>query len=148
MVAALVLEAATGVAVCDSDPLKLHYSWCLAAVGVAPITRFEHELTAVRRMFTQRRLGFADVVLLSIPDPQQLLRQRIGDPSRRRRHFDVHACLAAPLAEWYAALDRLDPGRVIDGFPVALDSARLPPSRSDRHDRDLLDSVIDELSAL
>ena len=67
---ALALEAATGVAVCDSDPLKLHYSWCLAAVGVAPITRFEHELMAVRRMFTQRRLGFADVVLLSIPDPR------------------------------------------------------------------------------
>lgn len=145
---ALTLEAATGIAVCDSDPLKLHYSWCLAAVGAAPITRFEHELTAVRRMFTQRRLGFADVVLLSIPDPQQLLQQRRGDPSRRRRHFDLHARLAAPLAEWYGALERLDPGHVIDRFPVELDSATLPPSRSDRHNRDLLDSVIDELPAL
>lgn len=145
---ALALEAATGVAVCDSDPLKLHYSWCLAAVGAAPVTRFEHELTAVRRMFTQRRLGFADVVLLSIPDPQQLLRQRIGDPSRRRGHFDLHARLAAPLAEWYAAVDRLDPGRVIDRFPVELDTVVLPPSRSNRHDRDLLDSVIGELPAL
>ncbi|WP_009475332.1 hypothetical protein [Rhodococcus sp. JVH1] len=123
-------------------------TWCLAAVGAAPITRFEHELTAVRPMFTQRRLGFADVVLLSIPDPQQPLRQRIGDPSRRRRHFDLHGRLAAPLAEWYAALDRLDPGRVIDRFPLELDTAMLPPSRSNRHDRDLLDSLIDELPAL
>jgi len=51
---ALTLEGATGVAVCDSDPLKLHYSWCLAAVGAEPVTRFEHELAAV---FAQRRLG-------------------------------------------------------------------------------------------
>ncbi|WP_257015987.1 hypothetical protein [Rhodococcus sp. ACS1] len=51
------MEDATGVAVCDSDPLKLHYSWCLAAVGAEPVTRFEHELAAVRQMFAQRRLG-------------------------------------------------------------------------------------------
>ncbi|MDF2895322.1 MAG: hypothetical protein K0Q46_2108, partial [Rhodococcus erythropolis] len=25
------LESRTGIALCDSDPLKLHYSWCLAA---------------------------------------------------------------------------------------------------------------------
>ncbi|MFE5704347.1 hypothetical protein [Rhodococcus koreensis] len=145
---ALALEGATGVALCDSDPLKLHYSWCLAAVGAAPVTRFEHELAAVRRMFTQRRLGFADVVLLSIPNPQQLLRQRTTDSTRRRRHFDLHARLAEPLAEWYWVVDRLDPGRVLGGFPLELDTARLPPSRSDRHDGDLLDSVIDELPAL
>ncbi|WP_148228381.1 hypothetical protein [Rhodococcus jostii] len=60
----------------------------------------------------------------------------------------MHGRLAAPLAEWYAALDRLDPGRVIDRFPLELDTAMLPPSRSNRHDRDLLDSLIDELPAL
>jgi len=145
---ALALEDATGVAVCDSDPLKLHYSWCLAAVGAAPITRFERELAAVRKMFTGRHLGFADVVLLSVPDPQQLVLQRAGDPSRRRRHFDLHARLAEPLAEWYGALDRLDPGRVVDGFPPKLDDARLPPLRPDRHDRDLLDTLVDELPEL
>jgi len=45
---ALTLEGTTGVAVCDSDPLKLHYSWCLAAVGAEPVTRFEHKFAAVR----------------------------------------------------------------------------------------------------
>ncbi|MFF2110268.1 hypothetical protein [Rhodococcus koreensis] len=110
--------------------------------------RFEHELAAARQKFTQLRLGIADVVLLSIPNPQQLLRQRAPDPARRRRHFDLHARLAAALAEWYRAVDRLDPGRVLDGFPLELDTAVLPPSRSNRHDRDLLDSLIDELPAL
>lgn len=57
---ALALEDASSDAICDSDPLKLHYSWCLAAVGVEPITRFEHEFAAVRQMFAQRRLGFAN----------------------------------------------------------------------------------------
>ncbi|MFF2082539.1 hypothetical protein ACFVVM_02130 [Nocardia sp. NPDC058176] len=142
---ALELEDATGVAVCDSDPLKLHYSWCLAAVGAAPLSRFEHELDAVRSAFAQRCLGFPDVVLLSIPDPPQLIAQRLGDPTRRRRHFDLHARLSEPLAEWYAALERLDSGRVIDGFPSALDLETLAPPRPDRYDLDRLDSLVDEL---
>jgi len=145
---ALTLEDAGGVAVCDSDPLKLHYSWCLAAVGAAPVTRFEHELAAVRQMFTERRLGFADVVLLSIPDPQQLATQRNGDHTRRRGHFDLHARLSEPLAEWYAVLDRLDPGRVVDGFPSELGVAMLAPPRPDRHDTELLEVLVDELPTL
>ncbi|MFE3542779.1 hypothetical protein ACFXK0_07395 [Nocardia sp. NPDC059177] len=142
------LEEQIGVAVCDSDPLKLHYSWCLAAVGAGPVVRFERELAAVRQAFTQRRLGFADVVLLSIPEPQQLAAQRAGDPTRRRRHFELHAQLAEPLRQWYSALGRLDPGRVVDGFPTELGDAIPEAPRTDRCDRDLLDSLVDELPAL
>ncbi|MFE7421789.1 hypothetical protein [Rhodococcus sp. NPDC057529] len=93
---ALTLEDATGMAVCDSDPLKLHYSWCLAAVGAAPITRFEHELAAACQMFARRRLGFADVVLLSIPDTQQLVAQRDGDRTRRR----ISTCMSDSPIRW------------------------------------------------
>ncbi|MFD6395369.1 hypothetical protein [Nocardia sp. NPDC060249] len=145
---ALKLEDSTGAAVCDSDPLKLHYSWCLAAVGAAPFARFEHELAAVRGAFAQNRLGFPDVVLLSIPDARQLAAQRIGDQTRRRRHFDLHARLSEPLAEWYAAVERLDRGRVVDGFPSALDLDAVAIPRPDRHDMDLLDALVDELPPL
>lgn len=141
-------EEATGISICDSDPLKLHYSWCLAAVGAAPIARFEHELAAVRERFQQRRLGFTDVVLLSIPDRRQLAAQRAGDPTRRRRHFDLHARLSDPLAEWYATLDRLDTGRVVDGFPASLAMKDLPSPRPDRHSLDLLDSLVATLPEL
>ncbi|WP_349306977.1 hypothetical protein [Rhodococcus sp. USK13] len=116
--------------------------------GAAPAARLEHELAAVRRGFAQRRLGFADVVLLSIPEPRQLLRQRIGDRTRRRRHFDLHARLAEPLAEWYGAVERLDPGRVLQGFPVSLDSVTLPAPRPDRHDLSLLEDLVHELPRL
>ena len=132
---------------CDSDPLKLHYSWRLAAVRAAPVSRFEHELVAVRQMFAQR-LGFPDAVLLSIPDAQQLVTQRNRDRTRRRGHLDLHARLAEPLAEWYAALDRLDPGRVVDGLPSELDIATLAPPRPNRHDRQLLEGLLDELPTL
>ena len=49
---ALELERGNGVAVCDSDPLKLHYSWCLAAIGVAPWERFQLELQRCRAALT------------------------------------------------------------------------------------------------
>ena len=142
------LEARTGIALCDSDPLKLHYSWCLAAVGAAPRERFEYELAAVETAFEHLELGFADLTVISIPSPGQLLLQREGDPSRRRRHFELHAALAEPLTHWYSAVNRVDPGRVVWRFPTQLDLSRCPPPRSDRSDPGLLRAMINELPPL
>lgn len=142
------LESRTGTALCDSDPLKLHYSWCLAAVGAAPRERFEHELLAVESAFAQLKLGFADLTVISIPSPGQLLLQRKGDPSRRRRHFELHATLSEPLTEWYSAVERVDPGRVVWHFPAQLDVSQCPPTRPHRSDMSLLRAVIGELPPL
>ena len=38
------LERADGVAFCDTDPLKLHYAWGMAALGLAPRAQFDREL--------------------------------------------------------------------------------------------------------
>jgi hypothetical protein len=95
---ARAVEAATGLAVCDSDPLKLHYSWCLSRIGVAPRAQWEHEYAAARTAFAAHRLGLADVVLLSIPPLEVLRQRRDGDPTRRRRQFDLHVRLGAPYA--------------------------------------------------
>ncbi|MDI9900844.1 hypothetical protein QM716_13385 [Rhodococcus sp. IEGM 1409] len=142
------LASRTGIALCDSDPLKLHYSWCLAAVGAAPRERFEHELLAVESAFAQLTLGFTDLTVISIPSPEQLLLQREQDHSRRRRHFELHAALAEPLTHWYSAVDRVDPGRVVWHFPAQLDLSQCPPSRPHRSDLGLLRAVIDELPPL
>src|SRR5699024_7519974 len=90
---AVALEARTGLAICDSDPLKLHYSWCLSRIGAAPWARFRHELAQVRRAFLAGALGLADLVLVSIPPLELLRAQRLADPTRSRRSFELHARL-------------------------------------------------------
>ncbi|MER7083065.1 hypothetical protein, partial [Saccharopolyspora kobensis] len=63
---------------CDSDPLKPHYSWCLAAIGEGPAARFRAEAVAVRAAVAEKRLGLADLVLPPLP---VLRRRRDGDPT-------------------------------------------------------------------
>jgi hypothetical protein len=86
-------------------------------------------------------------VLAGLPDLETLHRQRDDDATRRRRNFATHVQLREPLRQWYAALDSLDPGRVIwdlpaDGVP------KLPAPRPVRTCVDLLDSLVDALPAL
>ncbi|MDZ7915028.1 MAG: hypothetical protein U5O16_24865 [Rhodococcus sp. (in: high G+C Gram-positive bacteria)] len=145
---ALHLEAQSGLALSDSDPLKLHYSWCLARIGAAPHARFKHELSAVREAFAREELGFADIIVISLPSADVLARQRENDPTRRRRQFALHAALAEPLATWYSAVDKVDPGRVFWNFPTTLDLADLPLKRENRSSLEVLRAVIDELPSL
>ena len=135
------IEAEIGVAVCDSDPLKIHYSWCLARVGAAPVQRWTRELRAVRRAFSAGRLGLADLVLITIPDLATLQAHRDEDGSRRRHSFELHARLREPLREWYQAVDRLDPGRVCWELPKTGLPAG-PPPRIDRSDPAQLDTLV------
>lgn len=95
--AAQSVECTVGVAVCDSDPLTLHYSCCLARIGAGSVERWESELRAVRRAFDARRLGFADLVLVSVPELETLRMRKAGDPTRRRRSFERHVRLREPL---------------------------------------------------
>ena len=114
---ALAIEARAGHALCDGDPLKLSYDYCLARVGEAPWSRFEAGVAACRQAIRDRRLGVADAIFCSIPDEATLARRRAGDTTRRRRNFDVNGRLGPALAEWYHALEDLDPGRVHWAFP-------------------------------
>jgi hypothetical protein len=41
---ALAIEGVAGRAVCDTDPLKLHYSWCLFQIGICPKSQWELQL--------------------------------------------------------------------------------------------------------
>jgi hypothetical protein len=139
---AVELESHSAVVLCDSDPLKLHYSWCLARVGAAPWSRFRHEFRYVRAAFANSTLGLADLVLVSTPSLQVLRAQRAADTTRCRRSFELHATLAEPLREWYRAVELAEPGRVVWSWPpsgVPITMAR----RSDRCDLALLDHIIE-----
>jgi hypothetical protein len=142
---ALALEQHSRVVLCDSDPLKLHYLWCLARVGAAPWSRFDHQLRGVRAAFAAGRLGLADLVLVSVPAPEVLRAQKDADRTRRRRAFDLHLSLCEPLRDWYSAVERADPGRVVWSFPAAVPaSATARPGRSSGA---LLERLLDNLPA-
>ena len=146
---ALDLENRVAAAICDSDPMKLHYSWCLARVGAAPASRFAHELACVREAMRHKQLGFADVVLVTVPDEETLRLQKAGDPTRGRRSFELHAKLREPLIEWYQCLNGLRPGQVVWELPkdgVRSISGRAPGA--DRYNVGVLDALLGDLPAL
>ena len=142
---AVELEGAVGAAVCDGDPLKLHYSWCLQRVGLASMTRFQQEVAGVRRAFAEERLGLADLILVSIPPPPQLRDRRNGDSTRRRRSFEVNVRLGPALQEWYQAVDDLEPGRVRWDLPPSGVPGPLLRVRGNRCDPRLIDALVEAL---
>lgn len=79
-----------------------------------------------------------------MPSEAALRERRAGDTTRRRRHFASHVRLAGPLAEWYAALEATDPGRVIRHWPEETH----PPERRGRYDVDLFDAWMARLPRL
>lgn len=111
------IEESYGVAVCDGDPFKLHYTWTLWRAGHAKLDDWTLAFRAHRRAFAAGRLGIADLILVTIPDAATLTRRREADLSRRRRNFGLHVQLAAPLAQWYHAIEHLDPARVTWSLP-------------------------------
>ena len=130
---AIRIEAEHGIAVCDTDPLKLHYDYCLARIGHAPWERFDAGIAAVAVAMKEQRLGVVDTVVLLIPDDDTLDRQMQGDPRRRRRNFGLHRRLAEPLRDWYSALERAEPGRVLWERPRSLPT----PVERNRYDTEL-----------
>lgn len=144
---AVTLEARTGLAICDSDPLKLHYSWCLSRIGAAPWSRFRHELAAVRHAFSAGTLGLADLVLVTLPPLDVLRAHRLADPTRSRRSFELHSRLGDHLYAWYQAVDAVEPGRVRWQLPDDGPPSQMPEPRSDRSDVALLDELITLLPA-
>ncbi|MEV8505378.1 hypothetical protein AB0368_11180 [Actinoplanes sp. NPDC051475] len=144
---ALDLEREDGIAFCDTDPVKLHYAWGMAALGLAPRAQFDRELAVTREAFRSGRLGFADAVLVSLPDIATLQLRRDGDETRRRRNFAAHVQLREPLQQWYAALESLSPGRVVWDLP-ATGVPKLPEPRAERCAVELLDSLVAALPPL
>ena len=127
---AVAAEGKCGVAVCDTDPLKLHYDYCLARVGAVTWRRFDVAVNLALEAISARRLGMADIFLVSIPDHETLERQRNSDSTRNRRNFELHRRLGTSLRDWYATLDRLDPGRVCWEYPQQIPA----PVVRQRHD--------------
>ncbi len=103
---ALKVEHRTGHAVCDTDPLKLHYIWGLCRIGERPWSQWDHQLAETRAAIADRRLGLADLYLVKTVTPQVARAQRDGDRTRNRDRFELHLRLQEPLIAWYRAMER------------------------------------------
>ena len=118
------MERRTGLAVCDTDPFKLHYSYGLWRIGALAGEHWRFERDLNRAAFAEGRLGFADLYLVSPIGADAARAQRDADPHRRRRNFDLHVRLGPALIDWYGAIETILPGRVVwelpeDGVPAA-----------------------------
>jgi nicotinamide riboside kinase len=114
---AVELESRAGIAFCDTDPIKLHYTWCMMLHGRATRAQWMESVTALRRLIETRQVGFADRILLLEPDEQTVRSRKHADTVRRRQNFELHLRLAPLLRRWYEAIDCFSPGRVV---PAAL----------------------------
>ena len=136
------LEFRDGTAVCDTDPFKLHYSWCRWRVGDMRYWEWGYHRDAAGAAFASGDLGLADLVVYFDDEVEKLRARRRGDAGRRRHRFDLHLRLRAPLREWYAAVDRLDPGRVAWEGP---DGVREGSPRAERTGVALFGRLLQEL---
>ena len=137
--AALAMEASTSWAVCDSDPLKLHYLWCLCQIGEASASDWLTELDAPRDTLAQGRIGFADAYIVGAIDPQLARQRALADTTRRRSNFELHVRLQQALLSWYSAIEQVLPGSVKVGFPAKMPAVQ---PRDDRYSLAAFDRMI------
>ena len=115
--AARAMERSSGIAVCDTDSLKLHYVRSLWQIGVASKRYWWEQCVATRDAIANARLGFADIYLVKRIDPLLARRLRDADLTRSRRNFELHVKLGDPLLAWYRTMERVLPRSVIWNLP-------------------------------
>ncbi|SCX21451.1 hypothetical protein DSM25558_2933 [Agrobacterium sp. DSM 25558] len=138
---ALAMEQATGVAVCDTDPLKLHFSWALWQISEAPEAEWLANLEFAREAIQNRRLGFADRYLFKRIDSQVAQQQRDRDTARPRPNFDLHLQLHSSLTRWYVTIAEVMPGKLVWDLPQTLPPIEMTASPH-RYDLTLFDRFI------
>lgn len=117
---AVEIEKSRCQAVCDTDPLKLHFLWSLWQIGEVPESQWQLQLAATEEAIAARKLGFADLHLVKVIDPDVARQQRDNDTMRPRDRFDLHVRLQPTLVRWYQALETALGGRVAWGLPDVL----------------------------
>lgn len=147
---ALEIEHKHGFAICDTDPMKIHYSWCMERAGFHWPDKSAHARVFVREAIAAGRLGFANLYLVKHIDPSVARAQKEGDPTRRRGNFEQHIALQPHLMEWFKATSEALPGRVRWEFPdrdalLAELQSKAPEEDPRRFDVSVLDALLERL---
>lgn len=114
------MERTKGLAVCDTDPLKLHFSWGLWHVGEAREGEWLAQLAFTREAIRNRRLGFADRYVFKMIDSQVAQQQRDRDTAKPRPNFGLHLRLHTSLVRWYQTIAKVMPERLVWELPQSL----------------------------
>lgn len=125
---AIAIEMQSSLAICDTDPLKLHYCWALWQIGQGSREQWEMQRDATRAAIADRSLGFADYVFVKPMEEHIVRRQRELDP-RVRDRFEVHLQMQGSLIAWYQALQKVTPERVVFEHPESLNAEGFSLSR-------------------
>ena len=147
---ALRVEAEHGFAICDTEPFKSHFDWCMARAGFKSFDVFEAAMPIVRKAIEERRLGFGTRYYVKRIAPDVARAQREGDATRSRRNFDMHLALQPHLMDWFEALSQALPGRVEFAFPdkdalLAELKGKAPEEDPRRFDVSVLDALLERL---
>lgn len=137
----LELERTHEVVCFDTDPLKIHYAWCLWQIGKGQRDVWMANVEESRERMVKKQLGFADRIAFLEPSEDVVRQQKENDRTRRRSNFETHLQLYDPLRRWYVLLESLAPGRVVFNADQTKDS--VPPHvRIDRYSLALFDALI------
>jgi GTPase SAR1 family protein len=130
---AVAMERAKGLAVCDTDPLKLHFSWAMWQIGEASEAHWLAQLGFTREAIRNRRLGFGDRYLFKSINPLDAQQQRDRDTARPRPNFGLHLRLHRSLVRWYETIAKVMPERLVWELPQTLPpiEATVNPHRYD-----------------
>jgi hypothetical protein len=141
--AALELEKRASIAVCDSDPLKLYFSWALWKAGAQDSTLFEIEAPLYRKAIEERRIGFADCVVWLEAPADELRRRAKADATRQRKRHELYLEMVPWMNAWFGARERVLPGCAREWSAAPrLRELEGVPSNPRRYDATVLDELL------
>jgi len=76
---AQAIEAKHGFAICDTEPFKSHFDWCMARAGFKTMDVFNETMPLAREA-----IGFADRYFIQHIEPDVARAQKEGDKTRSR----------------------------------------------------------------
>lgn len=148
--AALATEREHGFAICDTEPFKSHFDWCMARAGFKSFDVFDHAMPMARKAIAEGRLGFGDLYLVKEIASDIARAQKEGDPTRSRSNFDMHLALQPHLIAWFRALSEALPGQVRFAWPdqqalLHEIQNKTPEENPRRFDVSVLDALLERL---
>jgi hypothetical protein len=146
---ALRIERQEGIAVCDSDPFHLYFSFSLWKAGAMDRRLFDAEVRTYRRALVTHQVGFADFVLWQEAPLEEFRRCAQADKTHRRRRHELYLALIPWMKLWFDARERTISGSLgswSEGQAVNLDDLKFPCTESHRYDLPTFEGMINDLT--